>query len=784
MAKVREKIKLPLLIPIGLALLVLFGSSITGVYWLGNHNISYDAKARLTAVERMLPWQMKHDAHLMQSVANLITQDKTLSDAWQSHDRTALQQRAEELLAGLEEQYNVDTLTFYRPDLTCDLRVHEPTRFGDQVKWSTLTNDAVKKEPTEGIHLDESGLLTLRVVNPWMNGSELLGYVELGEQISRIIPEFKKTFKATLFLTINKSNLNREQWQRRQRYLGQQDNWGQFSHFVIIDHTMQTIPQQLADHVRFSTTKYGQPAFGFQDDSGAHRGGFLPLHNSNGRYLGDIIVLLNITDAHIAQLQMSIVIVVLGSVVTIVLFLLFYFYVRRIEVRLEKRRIALQAEIEERKNIEDELIREKDRAEQAQQETRQVNRQYKASVKRANTLAEHANVANVTKGQFLANMSHEIRTPMNAIIGFSDILGEDNLTPEQRKHVGIIRDSSKTLLQLINDILDFSKIEAGKMDVEHIECSLKKLLGNIELMMSPAANGKNLEFKVNYGPHLPAVIKTDPVRIQQCLINLCNNAIKFTKQGHVHLNVSLQEDSDGTQIKFEVEDTGIGIPVEKQKTVFDAFSQADGDHTRKYGGTGLGLSIAKKMIELLGGKISVKSSPGIGSTFSLLLPLGVDINNQPSIEKDIEQEQDSQESTVNQEELFTGKVLVAEDTATNQLLIKLLLEKLGLEVTIAQDGRQAVEMASDESFDLIFMDMHMPEMSGYEATEVLRQKGLLTPIVALTASAMKGDAEKCMAAGCSAYLCKPIERAVLLQTIQRFLVDQPCPTPASVAAEG
>jgi CheY-like chemotaxis protein/two-component sensor histidine kinase len=373
---------------------------------------------------------------------------------------------------------------------------------------------------------------------------------------------------------------------------------------------------------------------------------------------------------------------------------------------------------------------------------------------------------------------------MNAIIGFSDVLSEEKLTENQKQHVSIIRQSSSTLLQLINDILDFSKIEAGKLDVEQIECSLKELLTNLELMMSPAANNKGLQFKVNYEKSLPAVIRTDPVRLKQCLINLCNNAIKFTKQGHVHLNVSLQEAFDGAQIKFEVEDTGIGIPAEKQETIFEAFMQADGDHTRKYGGTGLGLAIARKLIKLLGGSISLKSIPGKGSTFTIVLPPGVDVNNQPSIGEYVEPDETEDESSDFEQHQFSGKVLVAEDTPTNQLLIRLLLEKLGIDVTIAENGKEAVEIASDESFDLIFMDMHMPEMSGYEATEVLRQKGLLTPIVALTASAMKGDAEKCMAAGCSAYLCKPIERAVLLHTIQRFLVDQPCPTPASVAAEG
>ena len=381
---------------------------------------------------------------------------------------------------------------------------------------------------------------------------------------------------------------------------------------------------------------------------------------------------------------------------------------------------------------------------------------------------ENAEAANKAKSLFLANMSHEIRTPMNAIMGFCQILSDEKLTSEQADYINIIHDSSKHLLQVINDILDFSKIEAGKMDIKMAECNLKHLFSTIESMMKPVVMEKGLEFRVRLSDDLPLNIRTDPARLQQCLINLVNNAVKFTDKGYVHINVSLEDRNNQTYICFNVEDTGIGISAEKQKRLFKSFSQIDESHSRKHGGTGLGLAITKQLAELLNGEITVSSEEGIGSTFSLMIPAGLDITKQPLLNRDdiIEQDCISEEK---QQLEFSGHVLVADDVKTNQLLVKTMLNRLGFEVTIASDGYEVTQKATNGNFDLIFMDIQMPNMDGYEATKILRTEGIKTPIIALTANAIKGDNLKCIDAGCDDYLPKPLNRLELQEKILKFL---------------
>lgn len=437
----------------------------------------------------------------------------------------------------------------------------------------------------------------------------------------------------------------------------------------------------------------------------------------------------------------------------------------------------IQQEIEQRQKAQIELLQHRDHLEEMvnerTSELKQANRQLELAVEKANLMAKQAREANQAKSEFLANMSHEIRTPMNSIIGFSEILNEEEtLSKEHQKYIQLILNNGRILLQLINDILDFSKIEAGKLNTEIIEFSLFEFLEDLNSLLRPLALNKGLDFEILQCSDLPAVIWSDPVRIRQCLVNLVSNAIKFTTEGHVFINIYIQRMQECDYIRFDVEDTGIGIPEDKIQSVFEAFTQADGSTTRKFGGTGLGLTITRQLVQLLGGTIDVRSEMNKGSVFSILFPVGVNVEDQPVMNRYQLTESLMNETKTVYDGPLAGRILVAEDAAGNQALIRLLLERLGLEVEIVDNGQQAVERALAETFDLVFMDMQMPIMNGYEATRVLRQKGYTGPVIALTANAMKEDEKKCLTAGCDAYLQKPIDRAILSERLHTYLLGK------------
>ena len=379
-------------------------------------------------------------------------------------------------------------------------------------------------------------------------------------------------------------------------------------------------------------------------------------------------------------------------------------------------------------------------------------------------LAEQANKA---KSMFLANMSHEIRSPLTAIIGFSDSILHRNLSDSKKEELThSISRNGKHLHQIINDILDLSKIEAEQLDIETVPTPLNVLFNELHSMVSLQTAQKGLSFNINYDFPLPETITTDPTRLKQILVNLTNNATKFTSEGDITLQVSYQRETH--QMFFSVTDTGIGMTNEQTNTAFSAFSQADSSTTRKFGGTGLGLSISQQLTEKLGGEISCHSEIGKGSTFKFYIDAG-SLNDVHMLHSESELAIDPTSQFEHLSESLRGHVLLAEDSKDNQDLIEMYVCDTGATIMIVENGKLAVEACQSTKFDLIVMDMQMPVMGGIEAIEKIRKLNITTPIIALTANAMKSDVEKCYNAGANKFLTKPIDIARFSKALRKYL---------------
>lgn len=373
------------------------------------------------------------------------------------------------------------------------------------------------------------------------------------------------------------------------------------------------------------------------------------------------------------------------------------------------------------------------------------------------------------ESRFIANMAFQIRTLSNAIIGFSDLLRYEELTDSQTEYVNEIYHAGQGVVSLVDDVLELSKIESGQLHIDIIDCSLGGLLDEIDSLVRPSANERGLEFEIFQCTDLPANMRTDPARLRQCLINLTSNAIKFTRAGYVHLKVSLEDCKGKPFVRFDVVDSGTGIPIDKQKVIFEPFAQIKDESGSIFTSPGLGLTITHHLVKLLGGKVSVTSKPRVGSVFSLVIPAGVDIESEPLLEQRKPLTPLTEQSDALYHRQCTGHVLLAEDQPSNRTVMTLLLEAMGMRVSVAEDGIQAVQKAIAEPFDLILMDIKMPQMDGYEAGKILREKGLTTPIIALSATSPGDDADSHKQTDFDCFIVKPADSRKLYEAISKYL---------------
>jgi signal transduction histidine kinase/CheY-like chemotaxis protein len=951
-----------ILIPVGVVLSLFIVAALASLYHVTSENIVRENRRRLDQMKTVYKETVANEGQILENFLDYFCQEEKYQEAFLSKDREALAALIGPLFDRLQADNQISHFYFVDLDNRCFFRGHNPTHFGQIVRHQTLLHAVLAGETRVGVDLGKMGALTLRVVRPWFRDGELIGYLELGKEIHDVTPRVRSVLELEMAIFVQKRFLNREGWVGGQEVFGFQGSWDQFFDIVMMDGQLSDIHEGMLEPVWIGgEATDAESVFRVDAHGETHLGGVIPLRDVSGTHVGSMV---GFWDGTPLVKDQRAIMGFLGLGITLGSTLLLVFlglYLGKVETRLNEassalREIIAKQEADATAMIRNDKIlqREMERREQAQTELKQQleeldearaaalnimedsdlarqsaensNRELAKAMAETERLRQEAVDASLAKSDFLANMSHEIRTPMNGVLGMADLLLTTDLNAQQEDLLSVITTSGHSLLEIINDILDFSKIEAGKMELEVVQFNLWDTVEEVCDTMAIGVQEKGLELITRIHRDVPEIVQGDSGRLRQVLVNLIGNAVKFTHVGEIRVSAEWAETEAGDPIlRFGIQDSGIGIPPDREASLFDAFSQADTSTTRRFGGTGLGLSISRRLVTLMNGTIGLKSELGLGSEFwftaelqpvessetatgwengdthkvgralvavaneslgqwmfECLRPyagelslaasgplareliLAPDSGSSPwdliLIDGDLEVElaeeiehwlqrlpEDQRPRVIllspisagtSQEEAerigFAGvlnkpvhvrallevvlpdnpvepagiesdpesvpaaecdpveepdrsrqklNVLLVDDNLVNRKVGQGMLKKLGCQTTVAVNGLDAVMVLERLRFDLVFMDIQMPELDGYAATLQIRdpESSVLDheiPIIAMTANAMEGDRDKCLGAGMDDYISKPVNLVRLQEVIDRVLSGNPEPRKA------